>query len=96
MYGILRKEKSNETLTGSLRTTKLTLGPDKFLKDVLGQDEAGHAYGGGKEYAGGFEIPIGFLSAGQNKDFEDRKWQVYDEQIKNKLFNSIGAERAED
>ena len=96
VYGILRKEKSNETLTGSLRTTKLTLAPDKFLKDVLGQDEAGHAYGGGKESAGGFEIPIGFLSAGQSKEFEDRKWQVYDEQIKNKLFNNIGADRAED
>jgi nanoRNase/pAp phosphatase (c-di-AMP/oligoRNAs hydrolase) len=96
VYGILRKEKHVESLVGSLRTNKLTLSPDKFLKEVLGQNESGHAYGGGKQYAGGFDIPVGFLSDGYTKEFEEMKWLVFDEQLKNRLLNHIGAERSEE
>jgi len=96
VYGILRKEKQVESLVGSLRTNKLTLSPDKFLKDALGTDEAGLAYGGGKQYAGGFDIPVGFLSGGDSKEFEELKWRVFDGQLKNRLFNYIGAERTQE
>lgn len=96
VYGILPKDDTAETLVGSLRTTKLTLSPDKFLKEVLGRDENGQAYGGGKQYAGGFEIPVGFLSGSQTREVDEQKWLLFDQQIKNRLYKHIGADREED
>ena len=43
-------------------------------------------------FAGGFEIPIGFLSGDYTEEFRDLKWQVYDQQIKQKIFAKIGIE----
>jgi hypothetical protein len=40
--------------------------------------------------AGGFEIPLGFLSGGQAEEFNEIKWQVYDQQVKQKLLDKIG------
>jgi len=34
---------------------------DEFIKEAFGQD--GQDFGGGRTGAGGFEIPMGFLSA---------------------------------
>ena len=45
---------------------------------------------GGKTLAGGFEIPVGFLSNEANEAYEDLKWQVYDMQVKQKFFAKIG------
>jgi hypothetical protein len=43
--------------------------------------------------AGGFEIPVGFLSdGGADETYRDLKWQVYDQQIKQKIFAKIGVE----
>lgn len=92
VYGIVVGADQQEKLIGSMRTSKITLDPDEFLKDVFGKDEAGHYFGGGKQLAGGFEIPIGFLSGEQGEEFRNLKWQVYDKQIKQKLFNKIGVE----
>lgn len=92
VYGILTGDDQRELLIGSLRTSKLTLDPDGFLKEVFGKDELDHYFGGGKMLAGGFGIPVGFLSGGNVEDYRDLKWQVYDQQVKQKIFAKIGIE----
>lgn len=91
VYGIV-VEDEEETLIGSLRTSKFTIDPDEFIKDVFGRDASGDYFGGGKISAGGFEIPIGFLSGDGGEEFREMKWEVYDRKIKNKLFLKIGVE----
>src|SRR5205085_6816516 len=56
VYGIIIKG-DREMVVGSMRTTKVTLNPDEFLKEALGATETGRYYGGGRRGAGGFEIP---------------------------------------
>lgn len=94
VYGIVLGAEQPEKVIGSLRTSKITLDPDEFLKDTFGKDEAGHYFGGGKQLAGGFEIPIGFLSGDSGDEYRELKWQVYDRQLKQKLFTKIGVEQS--
>lgn len=91
VYGIVHDEDEDlEVVTGSLRTNKLTLDPDEFIKQAFGQDASGRFFGGGRSLAGGFEIPIGFLSGGnENKDYAKIKWEVFDAQIKQKLLKLV-------
>jgi nanoRNase/pAp phosphatase (c-di-AMP/oligoRNAs hydrolase) len=93
VYGIVTGEGRDEVLTGSIRTSKITLDPDDFLKDVFGRNGDGAYYGGGKEGAGGFEIPVGFLSGGHSEGYNVLKWQVYDSQVKQKLFAKVGVQQ---
>ncbi len=93
VYGILKNDDQVEKLTGSLRTTKLTLDPDEFIKGIFGVDGDGHYYGGGKHMAGGFNVPIGFLSGEPCEQYAELKWQVYDAQVKAKVFAKIGVKR---
>ncbi|MGH2628194.1 MAG: DHH family phosphoesterase, partial [Anaerolineales bacterium] len=67
-------EESRETLVGSMRTSKLTLDPDEFIKEALGKDVSGRYFGGGRPLAGGFEIPIGFLSGDGGEEYRRNKW----------------------
>jgi nanoRNase/pAp phosphatase (c-di-AMP/oligoRNAs hydrolase) len=90
VFGIVTGIDHNERVIGSMRTTKITLDPDEFIKDVFGKDAIGQYFGGGKMSAGGFEIPLGFLSGGQAEEFNEIKWQVYDQQVKQKLLDKIG------
>ncbi|MBL8056145.1 MAG: DHH family phosphoesterase [Anaerolineales bacterium] len=92
VYGIVIGDDQKETVVGSLRTAKLTLSPDDFLKEVLGRNADGRPYGGGKAAAGGFEVPIGFLSGDHGSDYRDLKWRVFDAQIKHRLLSKIGVE----
>ncbi|HKV40508.1 MAG TPA: bifunctional oligoribonuclease/PAP phosphatase NrnA, partial [Blastocatellia bacterium] len=89
VYGIIIKS-DREMVVGSMRTSKVTLNPDGFLKEALGTTEAGRYYGGGRRGAGGFEIPIGFLAGVNDDDLTRMKWRLYDELIKKKLFAKIG------
>ncbi|HEY7544209.1 MAG TPA: bifunctional oligoribonuclease/PAP phosphatase NrnA [Blastocatellia bacterium] len=89
VYGIIIKGE-REMVIGSMRTNKVTLNPDEFLKEALGATEAGRYYGGGRRGAGGFEIPIGFLAAIKDEELVRMKWRLYDELIKRKLFAKIG------
>jgi nanoRNase/pAp phosphatase (c-di-AMP/oligoRNAs hydrolase) len=89
VYGIVTGPR--EALMGSLRTAKLTLDVDHFLKDALGCDQRGRYYGGGRHGAGGFEIPIGFLSAADDEQTRQLKWQVYHRQVERMLLEKIGA-----
>ncbi len=92
VYGIIQgDDASAERLVGSLRTTKLTLDPDEFIKSVFGKDAAGRYIGGGKALAGGFEVPIGFLAGNGTDEYRDLKWQVYDGQVKRRILAKIGA-----
>lgn len=92
VYGIVTNDDQSEILVGSLRTSKITLSPDTFLKETFGKNESGRYYGGGKALAGGFEIPIGFLSGAPTDEYQEQKWQVYDMQVKQNLFAKIGVE----
>ena len=90
VYGLVQGPDQEESIIGSLRTSKLTLDPDNFLKGALGQDPAGAHYGGGKHSAGGFQIPVNFLAGGKGEEYKDLKWKTFDAQIKQKIFDKIG------
>jgi nanoRNase/pAp phosphatase (c-di-AMP/oligoRNAs hydrolase) len=91
VYGIVRDEDDEvEVVIGSLRTSKLTLDPDEFIKEAFGKNSEGRFFGGGRFTAGGFEIPIGFLCGfNDNSDFSKMKWEVFDNQIKQKLLKLV-------
>jgi nanoRNase/pAp phosphatase (c-di-AMP/oligoRNAs hydrolase) len=91
VYGIVHDEDEElEVVIGSLRTTKLTLDPDEFIKEAFGKDSTGRFFGGGRTSAGGFEIPMGFLSGGnENSAYAKMKWEVFDAQIKQKLLRLV-------
>ncbi|MBN1536310.1 MAG: DHH family phosphoesterase [Anaerolineales bacterium] len=92
VYGIVRGNNTQETLIGSLRTDKYTLNPDEFLKHTFGKDPAGNYFGGGKQSAGGFAIPVSFLSSNYHKENRDLNWYIFDEQIKTRLLTKIGVD----
>jgi nanoRNase/pAp phosphatase (c-di-AMP/oligoRNAs hydrolase) len=90
VYGIVHDEDEEEILVGSLRTTKITLDPDEFIKEAFGQDAQGRFFGGGRSMAGGFEVPIGFLSGSNDTaEYAKLKWEVFDGQIKQKLLKLV-------
>lgn len=91
VYGIILKG-DREMVVGSMRTNKVTLNPDEFLKEALGATETGRYYGGGRRGAGGFEIPIGFLAAVKDDELARMKWRLYDELLKKKLHDKIGVQ----
>ncbi len=94
VYGIVHDEDDErEVVIGSLRTSKITLDPDEFIKEAFGQDDQGRFFGGGRSMAGGFEVPVGFLSGFyENGDYNRLKWEVFDVQIKQKLLKLINPE----
>jgi len=89
-YGILLGEGEREVVVGSVRTTKLTLDVDQFLKTALGTDFRGRYYGGGRSRAGGFEIPIGFLEGTTDPEQMRLKWDAFNRQIRMKLLRAAG------
>jgi len=94
VYGVLQGEEHQERMVGSLRTAKFTLDPDNFIKEVFGKGVEGQYFGGGRDAAGGFSIPLGFLSGDYGEDFQGLKWQVFDAQIKHKMFDKIGIDQS--
>ena len=93
VFGIVKDQNQDEVLTGSLRTTKLTLDPDEFIKSIFGVNADGRYYGGGKNVAGGFSIPIGFLAGDPSPEYSEMKWQVFNAQVQNKIFARMGVKR---
>jgi nanoRNase/pAp phosphatase (c-di-AMP/oligoRNAs hydrolase) len=89
VYGIV-EEGQEETLVGSMRTSKFALDPDAFIKEVFGKDAAGHYFGGGKPMAGAFAIPVGFLSGNPTEEYRALTWEVHDAQVKYKILTKIG------
>lgn len=93
VYGIVLKEGA-ESVHGSMRTTKLTIDVDMFLKDTLGGSGPGHYYGGGRRGAGGFEIPVGFLTGQFDEATMQSKWHIFDETIKNRFLEKAGIRKS--
>ena len=91
VYGIVHNEHEElEVVIGSLRTSKLTLDPDEFIKEAFGQDPQGRYFGGGRYMAGGFEVPLGFLYGfNEHSEYAKLKWEVFDTQIKQKLLRLV-------
>lgn len=91
VYGLVHDDVTElEIIVGSLRTNKITLDPDEFIKEAFGTDATGKFFGGGRSQAGGFEIPLGFLSGfNENKDYAEMKWKVFDAQVKQKLLRLV-------
>ncbi len=90
VYGLLQGEGEREVIVGSLRTDKVTLDVDQFLKSALGGDLRGRYYGGGRSGAGGFEIPVGFLEGSLDEAQARLKWETFDRQIRTKLLRTAG------
>jgi nanoRNase/pAp phosphatase (c-di-AMP/oligoRNAs hydrolase) len=90
VYGLLLGEGDREVIVGSVRTSKVTLDVDQFLKAALGSDARGRYYGGGRSRAGGFEIPVGFLEGTAEGDQMRLKWEAFNQQIRLKLLRSAG------
>lgn len=96
VYGILVGEGDREVVVGSVRTSKVTLDVDQFLKAALGSDSRGRYYGGGRSRAGGFEIPVGFLEGAADADHMKQKWETFNLAIRKKLLRAAGLEDAEE
>ncbi len=90
VYGILQGEGDREVVVGSMRTSKITMDVDQFLKSALGSDSRGRYYGGGRSRAGGFEIPVGFLEGTNDPEQMRLKWETFDQQIRAKLIAAAG------
>ena len=90
VYGIIVNDNQEELLSGSFRTSKLTIDADTFVKEAFGKSENGDYFGGGKQEAGGFAIPVGFLAGAYGNEYEELKWKMFDLQVKQKIFNKIG------
>lgn len=85
-YGIV----NNQFVDGSLRTTSNVVDPDRFLKELLGADTHGVAFGGGRADKGAFKIPLGpFAHCGDR----DLLWRVVQRTIEDLFFNKIGVNR---
>jgi len=96
VYGILSGEGEREVVVGSVRTSRITLDVDQFLKSALGADARGRFYGGGRSGAGGFEIAVGFLEGSNEPDQMKLKWEAFDQQIRAKLLRAAGIDEDED
>jgi nanoRNase/pAp phosphatase (c-di-AMP/oligoRNAs hydrolase) len=92
VYGLLVGAGDREVIVGSMRTGKVTLDVDQFLKNALGSDARGRYYGGGRSRAGGFEIPVGFLEGTADPDQLRVKWEAFDQQIRLKLLRAAGVD----
>ncbi len=94
VYGILQGEGEGEreVVVGSMRTQKLTMDIDQFLKSALGSDGRGRYYGGGRSRAGGFEIPVGFLEGTLDPEQMRLKWDAFNHQIRARLLRAAGLE----
>ena len=95
-YGILAGEGEREVVVGSVRTSRLTLDVDQFLKTALGSDPRGRYYGGGRARAGGFEIPVGFLEGALDAEQMRLKWDAFHRQIRARLLRAAGLEPGDD
>lgn len=96
VYGILIGEGEREVVVGSVRTSRLTMDVDQFLKAALGSDARGRYYGGGRSRAGGFEIPVGFLEGTMDPEQMRLKWEAFNQQIRGRLLRAAGLDQQEE
>jgi len=85
VYGVV----NNEFIDGSLRTKSHTLDPDKWLKELFGQDKNGVYYGGGRKDKGGFQIPLGVFVRCSDREL---LWILIKKTIDETIYGKIGIE----
>lgn len=85
VYGVV----GNEMIDGSLRTKSHVLDPDKWIKDVFGQDKGGMYYGGGRKDKGGFQIPLGVFAKCSDKEL---LWILIKKTVDELFYDKIGIE----
>ncbi len=90
VFGVVMNEDGSESIVGSLRSSKLTLSPDAFLKEALGVGNDGRPFGGGRRNAGGFEIPLGFISGTFDDEYENLKWKLVERKIEQLILGKMG------
>ena len=73
-----------------LRTRATHFGYELVVGEPKEELENGDYFGGGKQEAGGFSIPVGFLTGTYGNEFEELKWKIFDQQVKQKIFTKIG------
>jgi nanoRNase/pAp phosphatase (c-di-AMP/oligoRNAs hydrolase) len=97
VYGIMDANQY-ETLTGGIRTTKITLNPEEFITSIFGRefDEECENQFQKQLLEEDFNIPIGFLKGNPNEKFRELKWQVYEAQVKHKIYSKIGVKQDAD
>jgi nanoRNase/pAp phosphatase (c-di-AMP/oligoRNAs hydrolase) len=78
---------------GSLRTTDPALDPATWLRDAFGIGPLGVPYGGGRRGKGGFQIPLGPLSACPD---HRALWQVCKQMVEDTIRRRIGTPREEE
>ena len=89
VFGIV----NDKVVDGSLRTSSATVDPDRWLKEVFGQDETGRPFGGGRRNKGGFRVPLGLLGRSPNRK---ALWQLGEQTIRDIVFEKIGEKDKED
>ena len=88
VYGVV----GGEFVDASLRTKSHVLDPDKWIKDVFGQDQHGVYYGGGRKDKGGFQIPLGVFGKCSDREL---LWILIKKTIDELFYNKIGVEDSE-
>lgn len=88
VYGVV----GNSFVDGSLRTKSHTLDPDKWIKDVFGQDKEGKWYGGGRKDKGGFQIPLGVFTKCSDKEL---LWILIKKTIDELFYEKIGVDTSQ-
>lgn len=79
-------------IDGSLRTKSHVLDPDKWIKDVFGQDQHGVFYGGGRKDKGGFQIPLGVFCQCSDREL---LWILIKKTIDELFYSKIGVDDKE-
>ncbi len=87
VYGVV----GNQFIDGSLRTKSHTLDPDKWLKDIFGQDENGRYYGGGRKDKGGFQIPLGVFARCNDREL---LWILIKKTVDELFYQKIGIDES--
>jgi nanoRNase/pAp phosphatase (c-di-AMP/oligoRNAs hydrolase) len=85
-YGIV----NNQFVDGSLRTLSDVVEPDRFLKELLGNDSRGIPYGGGRTDKGAFKIPLGPFASCADREL---LWSMVKHSIEDLFFEKIGTTR---
>jgi len=83
---------NNQYIDGSLRTLSDVVDPDRFIKELFGNDPMGVPYGGGRADKGAFKIDLGILAKCDDKDL---LWKLVRKTIEDLFFNKIGVNQEE-
>jgi nanoRNase/pAp phosphatase (c-di-AMP/oligoRNAs hydrolase) len=85
-YGIV----NNSFIDGSLRTTSDVVDPDRFLKELLGNDAYGIPFGGGRAEKGAFKVHLGPFAFCDDREL---LWRTVQRTLECLFFNKIGINR---